>query len=79
MKYSLVCLLLIFAISQAQYTVVDKQTTSYSIRLSLKYTGSSDYYVKPKSKIVKDLVFEFKALAYSEFNFKIYDPKVNRF
>ena len=79
MKFTLLCLLLIFAISQAQYTVVDQQTTSTSIKLSLKYTGTSDYYVKPKSKVVKDLVFEFKALTYSEFQFKIYDPKVNRF
>jgi len=74
-----VLLVLLFIVSKAQYAVVDKEVTSSSIKLYLKYTGTNDYYVKPKSKIVKDLVFHFKALTYSEFNFKIYDPNNSRF
>jgi hypothetical protein len=47
--------------------------------LTLKYTGEHDYYVKPKSKVVKDLIFYFKALTFSDFTFKIFDPNQNRF
>ena len=65
MQPILLCLVLFFTVSNAQYTVVNKEVTSSSIKLSLKYTGNSDYYVKPKSKIVKDLIFQFKALTYS--------------
>lgn len=49
------------------------------MKLGLKYTGQSEYYVKPKSKVVKELVFHFKALTYSDFSFKIYDPTTSRF
>lgn len=64
------CLLL----TQAQYTVVNSDVGNSYIKLSLRYSGSQDYYVKPKSKIIKELVFYFQALTYNEFTFKIYDP-----
>jgi alpha-glucosidase len=62
----------------SQYAVVDKDVGSTYLRLTLKYTGQDDYYVKPKSKVVKELVFLFKALTYSDFTFKIYDPVIPR-
>jgi len=67
-------LLLLIVVSLAQYSVVNQEIGSTYVKLSLKYTGQSDYYVKPKSKVVKDLVFHFKALTYNDFSFKIYDP-----
>jgi hypothetical protein len=59
--------------------VVSQDIGSTYVKLGLKYTGQSDFYVKPKSKVVKELVFHFKALTYSDFTFKIYDPNQSRF
>ena len=70
--------LLIFLVS-SQYSVVSKEEGSSYLKLNLRYTGQHDYYVKPKSKVVKELVFYFKALTYSDFSFKIYDPNQARF
>ena len=72
MKQLFVLLLTIFTTS-TQYTVSSTDIGGTYIKLGLKYTGPNEYYVKPKSKVVKDLVFHFKALTYSEFSFKIYD------
>lgn len=44
---------LFLLIIQAQYTVVNSDVGSSYIKLSLRYSGSQDYYVKPKSKIIK--------------------------
>jgi hypothetical protein len=63
----------------SQYAVVGREEGSTYVKLQLKYTGSRDYYVKPQSKVAKDLVFLFKALTFSEFTFSIYDPTVPRF
>lgn len=64
---------------QTQYTVTSQDIGSTYVKLGLKYTGQSEYYVKPKSKVVKDLIFHFKALTYNEFSFKIYDSTQIRF
>lgn len=74
----IILLLLIFA-AQSQYTVISQDIGSTYVKLGLKYTGQSDFYVKPKSKVVKELVFLFKAHTYSDFSFKIYDPNQSRF
>ena len=77
LKIVIRALLIVLALSQ--YTVVKQDIGSTYIKLDLKYTGQGDYYVKPKSTIVKDLVFHFKALTYNQFTFKIYDPNYPRF
>lgn len=56
---------LLIALALSQYTVVKEDIGSTYIKLDLRYTGQGDYYVKPKSTIVKDLVFHFKALTYN--------------
>ena len=63
----------------SQYTVVNSSIGSTEIKLFLNYTGTSDYYVKPKSLIIKQLVFLFKAHTFNDFSFKIYDPNNKRF
>ena len=63
LKIAIQVLLTVLALSQ--YTVVKQDIGSTYIKLDLKYTGQGDYYVKPKSTIVKDLVFHFKALTYN--------------
>ena len=77
LRYLIVVLLI--SISYTQYTVVNQEVGSTYLKLDLKYTGQSDYYVKPKSKVVKNLVFMFRALTFYEFSFKIYDANQNRF
>lgn len=72
-------LLLLVAISLTQYAVVKQDVGSTYIKLDLKYTGQSEYYVKPKSKVIKELTFLFKALTFNDFSFKIYDPNQNRY
>ena len=74
-----VILLLLIAYANTQYTVVSKDLGSTYVKLGLKYTGQSDFYVKPKSRVARELVFHFKALTYNDFSFKIYDPTQNRF
>lgn len=75
----LITLLLLLSLSLTQYTVVNQDIGSTYVKLSLKYTGQSEYYVKPKSKVVKDLIFYFRALTFNDFSFKIYDPNENRY
>lgn len=75
----IVLLLVALAAVNGQYSVVSQDVGTTYVKLGLKYTGQSDYYVKPKSKIIKELVFHFKALSYSDFTFKIYDPNNERF
>ncbi len=72
-------ILIIVALTHAQYSVISQDIGSTYIKLGLNYTGTQDYYVKTKSKIIKQLIFHFKALTYNEFTFKIYDPAVSRF
>lgn len=57
--------LLLTVLVLSQYTVVKQDIGSTYIKLDLRYTGQGDYYVKPKSTIVKDLIFHFKALTYN--------------
>jgi len=39
------------------YSVKNKEITSSKIKLDLVYNGQDDYYLKPKSIILKNLVF----------------------
>jgi hypothetical protein len=79
MLINLLALVCFTSVAYAQYAVVNQDVGSTYVKLNLNYTGTRDYYVKPKSKVVKELVFHFKALTYNDFSFKIYDPKQNRF
>ena len=62
---NIIILLLLIIGVYSQYTVTSRDIGSTYVKLGLKYTGQSDFYVKPKSKVIKELVFHFKALTYS--------------
>ena len=61
------------------YRVTKTQNTSSAITLTLTYTGQEEYYRKPTSPIVKELLFTFHSYTFTDFSFKIYDPKNPRF
>lgn len=65
---------LLLLAARGQYSVVGTDVGTSYVKLALRYSGTQEYYVKPKSKVVKDLIFHFKALTYNDFSFKIYDP-----
>ena len=74
-----VALLLVSAYALTEYKVtIQEKGTSY-LRLGLKYTGTDEYYIKEKSKIIKDLQFELQCYTFLDFSFKIYDPKNKRY
>jgi len=79
MLKKLVLIISIVALTYSQYAVVSQDIGSTYVKLTLNYTGTRDFYIKPKSKVVKQLIFLFKALTYNDFSFKIYDPNLNRF
>ena len=70
---------ILFTFVCAQYRVTNTQSNSSTISLTLAYTGSDDYYIKPKSPIIKTLLFTFHCMTYSDFNFKMIDPNNKRF
>ena len=72
---------LIFSLAAAksQYKVTGNTTNSSTITLTLAYTGSDDYYLKPTSPIIKTLQFSFHCMTFNDFAFKIKDPNNNRF
>ena len=72
-------LLVALTFSKSNYKVTANTTNSSSISLTLSYTGSDDYYVKPTSPIIKTLHFYFHCMTFGDFSFKISDPNNKRF
>ena len=79
MRLLLLLVAFLLTIAQCQYKVTSKDEGSTYVRLQLAYTGTHEYYVKPKSIVIKQLVFHFKSHTSSDFSFKIYDPNNARF
>ena len=73
------CLVLIFLTVKAQYRVTDAQQNSSTVSLTLTYTGSDDYYVKPTSPVIKTLLFTFHCMTFYDYSFKFIDPNNKRF
>lgn len=76
------CLLLVLFIginAKSQYKVANYSCSSVACTFNLAYTGDEDYFKTPKSPIVKNLVFTFKALTFMDFTFKFVDPNKPRF
>ena len=71
--------IVLLASCRSQYKVVNAEKSSSTVTLSLDYTGSDDYYLKEKSPIIKQLKFIFHVYAFQDFEFKITDPKNDRF
>ena len=73
----LLCTLLAHTKSSYRVTSTNRNTTT--ITLSLTYTGQDDFYIKPTSRISKNLIFTFHTLAFNDFTFKITDANKKRF
>ena len=73
------CLLISLTLAKSQYKVTSNSTNSSTVTLTLTYTGSDDYYVKPTSPIIKTLTFRFHCMTFNDFSFKISDPNNHRF
>lgn len=63
----------------SKYRVTNTNTTSSSVSFTLAYTGTEEYYLKPTSPIIKNLVFSLHCYSFSDFGFKIIDANKNRF
>jgi hypothetical protein len=71
--YLLLLLLIVLGSTKSQYRVVNTQSNASSMNLTLLYTGSDDYYIKPTSPIVKYLKFMFSVHTFSDFYVRITD------
>lgn len=78
MKISLVFLLL-FVVGYCQYKVDSASQNSSAVSIYLSYTGTSPYYIKPTSPIVKRLLFVLRCHTRSDLSFKITDADKQRF
>ena len=50
--------------AESEYKVVKETKLATSIELLLEYTGKDDYYILPKSPIIKHLNFTLKILSF---------------
>lgn len=71
--------LILLVSARSQYKVASSSCDVSSCALELAYTGTDDYYISPKSAIIKNLNVVFQALTYSDFHIKITDSKNRRF
>lgn len=83
MRRLLLCILFMilvgFTHAKSQYRVVNTVRNTSTITLTLNYTGTDDYHIKPSSPIIKTLLFTFHAHTFFDFSFKFTDPNHNRF
>lgn len=73
------CLLLVLSTAKSSYKVTNTQSTSSTYTLRLSYTGTDEYYIKPTSPIIKELIFTLHVYTYNDFDVKIVDAKNQRF
>jgi hypothetical protein len=83
-KTSITLLFLLLALlttihSRSSYRVYNSVRNTTTVTLTLNYTGSEDFYIKPSSPISKNLIFTFHTLAFNDFTFKIVDANNKRF
>ena len=71
--------LLTLTTSLSNYEVTKQDTDTSSITLTIKYTGSENYYIRSSSPIMKELIVYLQVLNYYDFRLKIYDPSNSRF
>lgn len=72
------CLILAVT-SKSSYRVTNTQTNSSTVTLRLSYTGSEEYYIKPTSPIIKELIFTLHTYTFNDFDFRIVDARNHRF
>ena len=71
--------LIVIGQAKSSYRVSNTVKNTSTVTLTLTYTGSDDYYIKPSSPISKNLIFTFHTLAFNDFYFKIVDADKKRF
>lgn len=63
--FSIIILLLLSSVrADSEYKVIKETKLTTSIELLLEYTGKNDYYINPKSPIIKQLNFTLKILSF---------------
>lgn len=63
--FSLIALLLLSNVkAESEYKVIKETKLATSIELLLEYTGKDDYYILPKSPIIRHLNFTLKILSF---------------
>ncbi len=78
-KITLLLVLLTIVASKSQYRVTNVEKTLSRITLTLQYTGTDTFYIKPTSPITKDLKFVFNVHAFYDFYIKITDINQSRY
>jgi hypothetical protein len=78
-KLTLLLVLLAVANTRSDYRVVNVDKTLSRITLTLRYTGTDEYYLKPTSPIIKDVKFIFNMHAFYDFYIKITDLNSTRY
>ena len=71
--------IIVFVSARSQYRVVNVDKNLSSVVLSLKYTGTDQYYGNAKSPMIQDLKFIFHVHAFYDFYFKIVDANNARY
>lgn len=78
-KILLLVIFVTLAVSKSQYRVTNVDKTSSRITLTLRYTGSDQFYLKDTSPMIKDLKFVFNVHAFYDFYVKITDLNKQRY
>lgn len=72
-KITVLLLLIALFNAKSDYRVTNVEKTLSRITLTLRYTGTDEYYIKPTSPIIKDVKFVFNMHAFYDFYIKITD------
>lgn len=78
-KILILLLLLVSVFANSEYEVVKAIHYNSNVTLFLKYTGTTDFFIKETSPIIKNLIFTIKTFSYSDFEIKIVDADRERF
>ena len=78
-KLAVLLVLLTLIHAKSEYRVVNVDKTLSRITLTLRYTGTDEFYLKPTSPIIKDVKFVFNVHAFYDFYIKITDLHNQRY
>jgi hypothetical protein len=78
-KLTVLLVLIVLINAKSDYRVVNVDRTLSRITLTLRYTGTDEYYLKPTSPIIKDAKFVFNVHAFYDFYIKITDLHNTRY
>ena len=72
-KFTVLLALLALINAKSDYRVTNVDKNLSRVTLTLTYTGTDQYYLKPTSPITRDLKFVFNVHAFYDFYIKITD------